>query len=352
MAGKVLNQLRWLAPFLAQWPGRPGPDQGQSLTICLAVVDHFEPFGGGRDKNRALERLAAWERELPPLAAGVADSRGRPYRHTFFYPLEEYDPEVLDRLARLRQLGVADVEVHLHHHGESSSELSDKLTGFAALLRQRHDLLRDDAAGGRPAYGFVHGDWALDNSHPDGIDCGVNDELRILGRTGCYADFTLPSAPSPTQTRTINSIYYATDDPERPKSHDRGRPARVGVAPSGDLLLVQGVLALSRLHSRRPLLPRVENSELAAYNPPDPERLPLWLRYAPVVQGAESVRFIKLHCHGALEVHRDALLGPPARRLWEHLAEGAQKGLYRLAFCSCWEMVGAIHALERGEEPF
>ncbi len=347
-----LNHLRWLAAFLAQRPGRPLPRPGDGTTLCVAVADHFEPFGGGSDRGRALERLAAWERDLPSLAAGVADSRGRPYRHTFFYPLEEYDPEVLDRLARLCQGGVAEVEVHLHHHGESSQELADKLAGFARLLRERHGLLRLDPASGRPAYGFVHGDWALDNSHPRGIDCGVNDELRILGRTGCYADFTLPSAPSPTQTRTINSIYYATDDPERPKSHDRGRPARVGVAPSGDLLLVQGVLTLSRLRSRRPLLPRVENSELAAYNPPDPARLPLWLRFAPVVEGAEKVRFVKLHCHGALELHHEALLGPAARRFWEHLAAEAQKGVFRLAFCSCWEMVDAIHALERGEEPF
>ncbi|MEJ7636728.1 MAG: hypothetical protein WKF75_01760 [Singulisphaera sp.] len=53
----------------------------------------------------------------------------------------------------------------------------------------------------------------------------VNNEIDVLRETGCYADFTLPSAPSPTQTRQINSIYYASDDPRRPKSHDRGSPS-------------------------------------------------------------------------------------------------------------------------------
>src|SRR5258707_498316 len=73
-------------------------------------------------------------------------------------------------------------------------------------------------------YAFIHGNWALDNSRPDGRWCGINNELDVLRETGCFADFTLPSAPSPCQTSTINRIYYAVDDPKRPKSHDTGFP--------------------------------------------------------------------------------------------------------------------------------
>ena len=105
-------------------------------------------------------------------------------------------------------------------------------------------LLRRNATG-ELTYGFIHGNWALGNSRPDGRWCGVNDEISILRKTGCYADFTMPSAPDCTQTRTINSIYYATDDLERPKSHDTGIPARVGAAaPENALLMIQGPLAL------------------------------------------------------------------------------------------------------------
>ena len=43
----------------------------------------------------------------------------------------------------------------------------------------------------------------------------VNNELEILRDTGCYADFTMPSAPHPTQTWKINSIYSASDRPGR-----------------------------------------------------------------------------------------------------------------------------------------
>ena len=73
----------------------------------------------------------------------------------------------------------------------------------------------------------------------------MNNEIEILRETGCYADFTLPSAPSPTQTRKINSIYYAVDDPHRPKSHDWGIDvgSRTRAVRRG-LMMIQGPLVL------------------------------------------------------------------------------------------------------------
>ncbi len=340
----------WLGSWLRQsltplrWPIDRPP------LVLLAVADHFEPFWGHPDRATALERVELWERSLPEMCRGIADESGRPPQHTFFYPLEDYDPEILDRLAGLRQRGLGDVEVHLHHQGDTSQGLSQRLLEFVTTLHTRHGLLRVDPATGRPTYGFIHGNWALDNSLPGGAWCGVNDELRVLSQTGCYADFTLPAYPSPAQTHTINSIYYAIDDPLRPKSHDRGRPAVVGQPPSGDLLLVQGVLTLDWRRRKHGILPRVDNSDLSWSRPPALERLPLWLRFAPVVEGAEQVRFIKLSCHGAPEANHPALLGPQARQFYLGLLRLASLGHFRLRFVTCWEMVQAIHALERGEE--
>lgn len=314
------------------------------------MADHYEPFWLGADMETALERVAAWEKRLPEMCQGVADAKGRPPQHTFFYPLEEYHPQVLDRLAAICAQGLGDVEVHLHHHGETSAELEEKLAAFAETLHSRHGLLRKDPASGRVVYGFVHGNWALDNSLPDGSWCGVNDELLVLDRSGCYADFTLPAAPSPAQTKIINSIYYATDDPQRPKSHNRGRLSAVGSPPSGDLLLVQGVLALDWNRRKLGLAPRLENSDLGSHRPPGPGRIPLWLKYAPVVQGAEQVRFIKLSCHGAQERHFESLLGDEAKRFYRLLANGGGDQNVEFRFVTCWEMAQAIHALERGEE--
>ena len=61
----------------------------------------------------------------------------------------------------------------------------------------------------------------------------MNDEIRVLRETGCYADFTYPSAPGPTQPPTINTIYYATGRPDRPRGHDRGVAVGRGPAPEG-----------------------------------------------------------------------------------------------------------------------
>jgi len=343
---------KWLLPYLAQAlkpVARSGP--GRPLTILLAVADHFEPLGKRAGQERALARVAAWETGLPRLLEGLSGADGRPPRHDFFYPLDEYHPEILDRLAALRERGLGEVEVHLHHQGESSAQLEDMLAAHVELLHRRHGLLRR-AAGGGLTYGFIHGNWALDNALPNGRWCGVNDELSILARTGCFADFTLPAAPSPAQTRTINSIYYAFDDPAKPRSHEYGRAAAVGKPPSGDLLLIQGVLALNWRQRKHVLLPSLENSELGWHRPASLERMRIWLRHAPRVVGADDVRFIKLHCHGAPEEHHQALLGPAMREFYENMLTRYNDGIdYRLCFVSCWEMAQAVHALEKGETP-
>lgn len=341
---------KWLAPYLrAKLRPRPLPED-QPLHLCLAVADHFEPWWAAPPEEQALARLAAWEERLPQLAEGLADCRGEPPKHDFFYPIEDYRPHVLDRIAKMCDKGLGQVEVHLHHHGQTSAELEQMLSSWAETLYQKHGLLRKDPATGQITYGFIHGNWALDNSRPDGKWCGCNDEISILARTGCYADFTMPSAPDETQTRTINSIYYATDDPERPKSHDKGVPAQVGKPPCGDLLMVQGVLGLNWGRRKWGMVPRIENSDLSGDNPPSPQRSALWLDLAPNVKGADHVRFLKLHCHGAPEKNAAVMLGQSMRQTLVHLLECYNDGKrYKLAFMTCWEMVQTIHALEKGE---
>ena len=47
-----------------------------------------------------------------------------------------------------------------------------------------HDALPRDPVTGQPRWAFIHGNWALDNAHPDGTGCGVNNELIILREEG------------------------------------------------------------------------------------------------------------------------------------------------------------------------
>lgn len=362
------EQLRtlplWLPSYLRQPPARL-PDGVKDVMLCVA--DHFEPLHRA-DKAEARRRMAAWKTEFPKNIAPFRDADGIHPRHTCFYPIEQYDPDLLDDCAELCRASGAEVEVHLHHDRDTEETLRAKLAKGIADFN-RHGFLSRDAAG-RTRWGFVHGDWALDNSHPDGAQCGVSNELSLLRELGCYADFTLPSCPDVTQTRTINRLYYAQDTPG-PKSHDTGVQARVlragGLQPPsvaattpdggskpptpvfGDLLIVQGPLALNWERRKLGLLPRLENSDLTAVNPPRSDRMRLWLKQHIHVLGRPEWIFVKLHSHGGPPPNSGVFLGEPYRAFHQHLAETyTEQNGWRLHYVTARELVNILHAAEDG----
>ena len=77
--------------------------------------------------------------------------------------------------------GLGDMEIRLHHNDASADQLREQLLVFTQALVDRHGLLAKDETG-RISYGFIHGNWALDNSRPDGRYCGVDDELTVQRR--------------------------------------------------------------------------------------------------------------------------------------------------------------------------
>jgi hypothetical protein len=321
--------------------------------LFLCIVDHYEPMAGGAPLHVQQERVDRWVREYPRSVAGIGDSRDRPPQHTFFYPVEEYNPELVEKLAGICRQGLGDAEVHLHHDNDTAAHLRDTLEKSKEALFCGHGLLRKDERG-EITYGFVHGNWALCNSRPDGRWCGVNNELTVLRQTGCYADFTMPSAPSLTQTVTINSIYYATDRPPRPKAHDVGIPAQVGLAPPEDsLLLIQGPLAIDWRRRKWGVLPRLENADLHGGFPPTMARFDLWLRARVGVVGRPNWIFVKLHTHGAPERNASMLLGEPMRAFHQALAAYAAKSpCLRYYYITAREMADLVHQAERGaDEP-
>lgn len=342
---KGLNLAAWRRLLADGWRTPAAPPRH----VFLCVADHYEPDWGRASESLREERVERWAVEYPRSTAGCYDSLGRSPQHTFFFPLEEYRPRLLDRLADLCHRGHGEVEVHLHHDRESSDSLRERLETFKRTLYDRHGLLSRNERG-EIQYGFIHGNWALDNSRPDGCWCGVNDELTVLRETGCYADFTMPSAPDSAQTSTINSIYYAADDPERPKSHDRGSAARAGVpGPAERLLMIQGPLALDWRRRKRGIAPRLENGDLHADRPPSPDRIDLWLRAGVTVAGRPDWRFVKLHTHGAKESNAGVLLGRPMRALHEGLAKRARHDpQFRYYYVTAREMAALVRGAEAG----
>src|SRR6185437_2981246 len=201
-----LEPLRTLHLWLPGYSASRLRDRGRSTItrVWLTIADHFEPWWRGADDRAALARVEQWTRRWPLIAGRHADQAGRPPCYTFFYPEEQYHPAAIDALAHLTAMNIADVEVHLHHSADTETAFVDRLGRYSERLHARHGLLRRD--DGRIRFGFIHGNWALDNSLPGGRDCGLDNEITLLHRLGCYADFTLPSAPSPAQTRIVNTI--------------------------------------------------------------------------------------------------------------------------------------------------
>ena len=126
----------------------------------VAITDHYEPIGLNASIEAALGRVAQWRDKWPRIANDAPrDSRGARPQYSFFYPQEEYRRDLLDGIAELVHLGVADVEVHL-------------LGVEEAVLRARASRITGRIVG---------------NSRPlvaplgDAAECSLNDAFKPIG---------------------------------------------------------------------------------------------------------------------------------------------------------------------------
>jgi len=355
-----------LAPWMLSWaesrlgarleravlggPVRPGH-------VLVALCDHFEPLWTGAPESEGqapLElgraRVNAWRRGYPALASMFRDSYGTPPRHTFFYPGDQYAPDLVEPVAELVSLGLGEMEVHLHHDGDTRATLAGKLSQAIEDLG-RHGVV--PRAQGQARWAFIHGNWCLANSRPDGAYCGVDDELDLLMELGCYADFTFPSAPDRTQPTIVNSIYYPEGDIRRRRAHEHGRPAYVGEGSKPRVLCLQGPLALARRTG--PGLPlRIDASAITARDPATLERLTTWIDQGVSVRGRPEWVFVKLSTHGAPEKQAASLLGAPQRRFHAALAWLARREGFRVHYVTAREMYNVARAAMDGRmgDPF
>ena len=308
--------------------------------VWFTIADHFEPFWHQATEDFALERVTRWRRAWPEISSRNVDSIGRPAQYSFFYPEEEYRPRLMDLLAEMVRGGAGDVEIHLHHDRDTQAGFMERMQRFIDRLANDHGLLH--RVDGRPVFAFIHGNWALDNSRPDGRWCGLNNEITLLRDLGCYADFTMPSGDEPTQVHQVNSVYWAIDDPLRPRSHDRGPLVQAGRWEPRDLLMIPGPLGLRWLTGK--WLPKVEAGELAHRTPATALRVACWLDLAPRV-GADI--FLKLHTHGLQDQTSAALLGGELDNTFQLLKAECQRRGIELRYATPWEMRQAVERAAR-----
>lgn len=334
----------WLLPYLRD-SVRRRRRASKPKRAWIAITDHYEPLGMGVSLETALTRVAKWRDKWPRIAMDAPrDAAGQCPQYSFFYPQEEYRRDLLDGIAEIVRLGVGDVEVHIHHHDETRDSFVRKISEYCKRLTGDHGLLRQ--RDGRTVFGFIHGNWALDNSHPEGKLCGLNGEIALLRDLGCYADFTMPSAPSPTQGSVVNRIYWCTTNADgKPKSFDHGIDATLDGGRRGDLLMITGPLGL-RFGER--MLPRLETGEIAGYDLPTPDRVHRWFDLAPNI-GDDL--FLKLYTHGAVEGNLHPLLEGGLSNLFYGIAKEADRRAIEIHWATAWQMFQAAETLMMNRTP-
>jgi hypothetical protein len=327
-------------------------NKNKTTHVMFCFVDHYEPqWKNPNDIEKERARVERWYCDYPSVAGKHYDSDGCHPKHSFFYPEEEYRKEHLDKVADLCARGFGEIEVHIHHDNDTSDNFRETLESFTELLHKEHGAFSRDPETNKLSYCFIHGNWALCNSRPDGRWCGVNDELLILKETGCYADMTYPSAPSDTQPPKINSIYYASDKPGQSRSHDTGVDVRVNGGTEGDLMIIQGPLGLNFQRRKKGIFPQIENSDVRGSMPPTNDRVDMWVNANIHVKDKPEWLFIKVHTHGTQEQDMDTLLGQPFDNMCSYLESKYNDGKdYKLHYVSAREMFNIIKAAEAGKE--
>ena len=363
-APSYLTKLAWSLPWLTRYPLWRAREVVLRLTdragfqhLLFLVANHFEPSwcaqGALLNLSEQMVRLEEWCRLARETGQAVRDGDGMPFRHTNFYPAEQYHRPLLERMAELQAEGFGEVEIHLHHGvgaPDNAANLRRQLETFRDILVEEHKCLSRSPGDGAPMYAFVHGNLALANS-AGGRFCGVDSELQILAETGCYADFTLPSAPDQTQVPKLNAIYECGHPLHEQRAHRTGPNVRVGARPNLPIIFTGPLVFNWQRRVRGLPVPRLDDGVLAAHYRLDLARLQRWVNARIGVQGRPEWVFIKLYCHGFFTFDQDAAIGASMRRFWTKVLELAERsGTFKVHFVTAREAFNIVMAAVDGRQ--
>lgn len=348
-------------PWLARYPSTRAKSLWNAnphvkKNIIIIVANHFEPSwteNGFCSLDEQLRRLEKWERLARQTGEAVTDADGTKFRHTNFFPAEQYDFRLLEQLAGMQDEGLGETEIHLHHGVEkpdTSANLRHTLIEFRDKLANDHQLLSRWDGTGDPKYAFVHGNLALGNS-AGGKFCGVDDELKILQETGCYADLTLPSAPDETQVPMLNQIYECGLPLDRNMPHRTGkRVGAFGNQPQLPLIFTGPLIFNWTRRVRGVPVPQIDDGALASNQALDAARFKRWVNADVTVKNRPEWVFVKLYCHGFFDHDQSSAIGEDARRFFSETVEtGEKSGAYRVHFASAREAFNMVWAAIDGK---
>ena len=343
----IINKIKnrylsnWLGSYIQQTLSRvlkhryPGPTH-----VLFQFVDHFELAG-------KQPRLAEWLLKYPILASQHRDADGAFPKHTWFYALDLMRKDELEKLKALVSAGFGEVELHWHHSHDTPESFQEQLrTGLKTF--QQFGFMRPIKAGMDGCFGFIHGNWSLNNSRGDQF-CGVNNEIELLKSAGCYGDFTFPALHCLAQPSMINSIHYASFQKGR-AAYFKGRKAEVGIQEADkEFMIFQGPLTINWQDWRFKWHPTIENGEIGtSCTHADPVRVNSWIHQEICVEGRPDWVFVKVFCHGGQD--HPHVLSETTDRMFSYLEKKYNDGVnYILHYVSSREAYNMVKAAEDGK---
>jgi len=344
---KITFNLKTLFRYLNSYRSRSIVKKESPVHVVFCTVDHYEPGVCGVDRQTEIERVDLLLNKYPKLVEGHFDSAGNIPKRTWFFPPHYHRYNALKRLVSLCERRYGEIELHLHH-GKVRADTSENLEmTINQCIKEYSYFGIFGFENNKKKYGFIHGDWALDNSR-NGKFCGVNNEINILIKTGCYGDFTFPSLNEANPAQ-INSIYYALDDPHKPKSYNFGNPVKKQGKHNEGLMIIQG--PLHPFFTIKSVLGfRIYGCAINGFHPVTSNRIDSWVNTGIHVQGVPNIIFIKSHTHGA--IYSQAVLGKEMNFIFEYLENNYNDGeSYILHYVTAREMYNIITALKDGNPP-
>ncbi len=330
----------WFWNYLADevHPEKDAAVQGPKH-ILFAFTDHFEPHD-----QKTMDR---WIKAYPEMANKHRDADGRKPQHSFFWFFSQSNLEekksFLKQISKLVYGGFGEIELHMHHGNDTEETFLKHMNDSLNLSHEVGAMVTQETQP-RSTFGFIHGMWGLDNSRGPG-DCGINNELILLRKLNCYADFTNPSW-GPMHSKIVNRFFYATDDPDKPKSYDTGVIMESGKPGIGDLFMFTGQSVAQFKGFRL----RYDHGEIDKENLPTPERIDSWVKKSVHVKGRPEWIFIKVFAHSAIEADHDATLGESRDKMHAYLEQKYNDGTrYVLHYVTAREAYNIAKAAEAGK---
>jgi len=201
--------------------------------IVYLHVDHFEPSSTSNFEkvDLILKRMISDIKMgffRPSLFFKITAGMKWKDNAPLFSPTSQHNM-VMSHVKTLAHLGY-DIHLHIHHERWTRSELTnhdwketfkkESITDSELFELFVKGSMEEFRKYGLPIrdWGFVHGRWALNASDP--LSCNITDEIEILRRNGCVADFTMPAGRSQC-TPSMKGIFVIKPQ-DKPKCYNTG----------------------------------------------------------------------------------------------------------------------------------